>query len=124
MNVEHFLESLAEKLHSSANVKTIYGDPLETQGKTIIPVARIAYGLGGGYGKMKPDTAAESSPEKRPAEGGGSGGGITVTPVGVIEVSQEQTRFIPLSRRTAKLAGAFLAGLFLGSLVQHRKRLK
>lgn len=48
-----FLASLSERLQSDASVKTIYGEPIEVEGKTIITVGKIAYGLGGGYGAAK-----------------------------------------------------------------------
>jgi hypothetical protein len=41
--------------------------------------------------------------------------------VGVIEVSDQKTRFIPITSRK-KLAGAVLAGVFLGFSLGWRKR--
>ena len=32
----------------AANVKSVYGEPNTAQGKTVIPVAKIMYGYGGG----------------------------------------------------------------------------
>ncbi len=125
MDAHHFLESLAEKLGSSASVKTVYGEPIETSetGKTIIPVARVAYGLGGGYGKEKTHDR-EGRKEERPA-GESGGGGITISPLGVFEVSRERTDFVPLRNRKATwargLAGAFFAGLVLGTLLGRAK---
>jgi uncharacterized spore protein YtfJ len=121
MGVHHFLESLGEKLRSSASVKTVYGDPIEAQGKTIIPVARVAYGLGGGYGKEK-IRDQEGHAEERPA-GESGGGGITVSPVGVFEVSQKQTSYVPLHSRKAALTGVFFAGIALGALLGGAKRI-
>jgi uncharacterized spore protein YtfJ len=72
MDVHQFLGSLAERLQSSASVETIYGKPIGTQGKTIVPVARVSYGLGGGYGKAK-TYDKEGRRQQRPA--GESGGG-------------------------------------------------
>jgi uncharacterized spore protein YtfJ len=51
LDVYTALGSLAESLRESAAVEKVYGEPVEAHGKTIIPVARIAYGLGRGYGK-------------------------------------------------------------------------
>jgi uncharacterized spore protein YtfJ len=115
MAIPHFLEALSERLRSSANVKTIYGDPLQAEGKTIIPVARIAYGLGGGYGEMK--TTDENGHTEEKPEGEGGGGGIIVTPVGVIEVSREKVKFIPLQRSKVMLAAGFLVGFVLGRIL-------
>ena len=109
------LQSLKESVLSQANVKTIYGEPIETQGKTIIPVAKIVYGYGAGAGTGGVgDTSAKG-------EGGGGGGGVRAVPVGVIEVSDQPTRFVPISDRK-KLTGAVLLGLALGMLMGRGRR--
>jgi uncharacterized spore protein YtfJ len=48
-------------------------------------------------------------------EGGGGGGGVRAVPLGVIEVSDQPTRFVPITDRK-KLTGAILAGIGLGIL--------
>ena len=109
------LQSLKESVLSQANVKTIYGDPIETQGKTIIPVAKITYGYGAGAGTGGVgDTSAKG-------EGGGGGGGVRAVPVGVIEVSDQPTRFVPISDRK-KLTGAVWLGLAFGMLMSRTRR--
>ena len=44
------LQSLKENILGQANVKTIYGEPISAQGKTIIPIAKVLYGYGAGAG--------------------------------------------------------------------------
>ena len=44
------LQSLRESIQGQASVKTVYGEPIEAQGKTIIPVAKIVFGFGAGAG--------------------------------------------------------------------------
>lgn len=101
------LQSLKEGILGQASVKTIYGEPISAQEKTIIPVAKIMYGYGAGAGTGGVgDTSARG-------EGGGGGGGVRVVPLGVIEVSEQPTRFVPISDRK-KLTGALLAGIGLG----------
>src|ERR1700740_753047 len=92
------LQSLKENILGQAGVKTIYGDPITAQGKTVIPVAKVAYGYGAGAGT---GGVGNSSAQ---GEGGGGGCGVRAVPVGVIEVSDQQTRFIPITSRK-KLAG-------------------
>ena len=109
------LQSLKESVLSQANVKAIYGEPIEAQGKTIIPVAKIVYGYGAGAGTGGVgDTSAKG-------EGGGGGGGVRAVPVGVIEVSDQPTRFVPISDRK-KLGGAILIGIALGMLIGRGRR--
>jgi uncharacterized spore protein YtfJ len=101
------LQSLKEGILGQASVKTIYGDAISAQGKTIIPVAKVMYlyGAGAGTGGVG-DTSARG-------EGGGGGGGVRVVPLGVIEVSEQSTRFVPITDRK-KLAGAALVGIVFG----------
>jgi uncharacterized spore protein YtfJ len=106
------MESMFEPLTRSASVKSVYGEAISANGKTIIPVARVAYGFGGGRGR-KPD-------ESNPQEGEGGGGGVYAVPVGVLEVSEAQTRFIPLSDKR-RLAGAALIGFCLGAWWARRR---
>lgn len=105
-------KSIVEPLQSSASVKSVFGDAIAAQGKTIIPVARIGYGFGGGGGKgVRSET---------PGEGAGGGGGVLAIPLGVIEITDTRTRFIPL-REKRKLAAAWLIGLCLGILCARRR---
>src|ERR1700678_1362665 len=101
------LQSLKESVLSQANVKAIYGEPVSAHGKTIIPVAKImyAYGAGAGTGGVGDSSAR--------GEGGGGGGGVRAVPVGVIEISEQQTRFVPVTDRK-KLAGGALGGVGRG----------
>jgi uncharacterized spore protein YtfJ len=109
------LQSLKESVLSQASVKSIYGEPISAQGKTVIPVAKIMYGYGAGAGTGGVgDTSARG-------EGGGGGGGVRAIPVGVVEISDQQTRFVPITNRK-RMAGAVAAGVLLGLLLGSRRR--
>ena len=111
INYPAFLQVLADKLHLSGRVDTVFGEQRTVNGRTFIPVARVAYGLGGGYGRLAENTQGESTPQS-------GGGGITVTPIGVVEVSEDATRFLPTPTPTARLfallTAAVAAGVLLG----------
>src|ERR1700680_374820 len=108
MSTQALLQSLRESILSQASVKAIYGEPVSAHGKTVIPVAKVTYGYGAGAGTGGVgDTSARG-------EGGAGGGGVRAIPVGVIEMSDQQTRFVPITDRK-KLTGALLAGVvFVG----------
>jgi uncharacterized spore protein YtfJ len=109
------LQSLKDAILGQASVKTIYGEPIPANGKTIIPVAKVMYGYGAGAG-----TGGVGDSSAR-GEGGGGGGGVRVVPLGVVEVSEQETRFVPISDRR-KLTGALLAGIGLGMWFGWRRR--
>ena len=109
------LQSLKDAILGQASVKTIYGEPIPANGKTIIPVAKVMYGYGAGAG-----TGGGGDSSAR-GEGGGGGGGVRVVPLGVVEVSEQETRFVPISDRR-KLTGALLAGIGLGMWFGWRRR--
>jgi uncharacterized spore protein YtfJ len=115
MSTLDVLQSLKESILSQASVKAIYGDPISAHGKTVVPVAKIMYGYGAGAGTGGVgDTSARG-------EGGGGGGGVRAIPVGVIEISDEQTCFVPISDRK-KLTAAVVAGIGVGILLGWRSR--
>lgn len=76
-----FVQQLAEKLGGAANATRIYGEPVERDGVTVIPVAKAMYGFGGGAGT------------KAGEEGSGGGGGMALTPMGYIEIKEGSTKF-------------------------------
>ena len=107
-----FLQSVAARIGESANVKSVYGEPILAQGRTIIPVARVCYGLGGGAGKRQ---------QAEHGEGEGGGGGLIAMPVGVFEVSDTGTRFVGLHDKR-KMTAVGLVSFCLGMLVKSRRR--
>jgi uncharacterized spore protein YtfJ len=109
------LQSLKDSILSQANVKAIYGEPIAAHGKTVIPVAKIMYGYGAGAG-----TGGVGDSSAR-GEGGGGGGGARATPVGVVEIGEQHTRFVPITDRK-KLTGAVLVGIGLGMWLGWRRR--
>jgi uncharacterized spore protein YtfJ len=108
------LQSLKESI-VMANVKAVFGEPIAAQAKTVIPVAKIIYGYSGGGG-----TGGVGNSGTR-GEGGGGGGGARAIPVGIVEVSDQQTRFVPISDRK-KLAGAVAMKIGLGMWLGWRGR--
>ena len=116
MSIAERVQSIVERLQTSAGVKTVYGEPVKAEGKTIIPVARVAYAFGmcscGNIGKQS-ETPDQQGP-------GGGAGALSIRPAGVLEVTQAETRFIPTGMGR-KLAGAVLVGLLLGILIAGKR---
>jgi uncharacterized spore protein YtfJ len=116
MNATELLEKIGGSLGSTATVKTVFGEPIHAEGKTIVPVAKVAYGFGAGGGR-KP---ARNGGSDEASEGGGGGGGVSAFPAGALEITPSQTRFVHYTD-LRWLAGAFAAGAMLGSLFLRRK---
>src|SRR3954464_13471218 len=101
METPDFLENLASQFGVNASVKNVFGEPIQAGDKTIIPVAQIAYGLGGGYGqgpkkgKLAMQNADDMQQNGDKGEGAGGGGGMYAKPKGVYEVTPRGTRYIP-----------------------------
>lgn len=117
MLVQHLLQAIAERLHSSSSIHTIYGDPIEAQGKTLIPVAKVSYGFGGGAVGTNSLDCADKQPPGNTVEGGGGGGGVRMVPLGMLEVTPQQTRFLPFGggkRMLAAMAVGLVVGLLMG----------
>ncbi|WP_425499755.1 GerW family sporulation protein [Natrinema caseinilyticum] len=116
MSVIDQLTTVVERLHGSASVESVYGDPIETNGRTIVPVAKIAYGFGAGYGSS-PDEGSPDEQRTDYGDGGGLGGGVAAKPAGVVEITESETKFVrPTStdRRLITLIGCLLVGYLLG----------
>lgn len=117
MNGGEQLSSIVDRIKEHANVDTVYGEPIERDGKTVVPVAKIAYGFGGGYGSDGRKGSGKNGEDSDGGEGGGIGGGVNATPAGVVEITDDETRFIKFTnvKKLAAIAGLFLVfGYLLG----------
>lgn len=118
MNASDLLQKIAETLGTTATVKSVFGDPIQVNGKTVVPVAKVAYGFGGGFGAGKNGTVPDGQ-----GEGGGGGGGVRAFPAGALEITDDTTRFVPFSD-VGSLGIAFIAGAVLGALLLGRRSTK
>jgi uncharacterized spore protein YtfJ len=99
------LEEVFKSIVDHAAAKTVYGEPVILEGKTVLPVARVQYGFGGGSGGKSVNEGF----------GGGGGGGLLAKPLGVVEITQSETRFIPIAPN-GSVAAAVAFGFVLGRL--------
>ena len=93
------LEKLHDQVGKGLKVSMVFGDPIEAQGKTIIPVSKVTGGFGGGEGIAPGAIVSEGSEsgdnEDNAAHGKGGGGGLHNEAIGVFEITPNYTRFIP-----------------------------
>lgn len=83
------------KLRELVDVNTIIGDPIQIpDGVTILPVSKVKFGFAGGGS----DFATKNYPANRDnAFGGGSGAGVTITPVAFLIIKGESVRLLPVT---------------------------
>ena len=80
-------------IKTMVDVNTIIGTPVETaNGTIIIPVSRVGFGFAAGGSDV---------PTKNPAVdknfGGGSGAGISISPVGFLVVNGDSVKLLPVN---------------------------
>ena len=88
--VPGLIASMAEKVGATARVGAVFGEPVERDGLTVIPVAQAMWGSG-------------------------AGGGALTRPLGYIEMTSRSATFVPLQKpwQDAKLVLAWALGAWL-----------
>jgi uncharacterized spore protein YtfJ len=106
MNIDEMIRGTQD----SMSVKRIYGEPIQSDGLTIIPAAKLSGGGGGG-------SDAENN--------GGGGFGVRARPVGVYVIKDGDVRWEPaLDLNRIILGGQIVAIFFLLALRAAFKRRK
>jgi uncharacterized spore protein YtfJ len=105
-----------EQAKDSMTVKRVYGEPLEKDGVTVIPAARVQGGAGGGGGE---------GPQGE-GRGSGSGFGVNAKPVGAFVIRGDDVVWRPAIDVNRVILGAqvvALAGLLVArSIAKSRSR--
>ena len=109
------LERMAELVGAKATVATVFGDPIRQGDLTVVPVAKVRWGFGGGGGR------SEVAPSG-PAAGTGGGGGVAADPVGYLEIGPAGATFRRISDAYPNplflLAAAVATGIVVRSLAR------
>jgi uncharacterized spore protein YtfJ len=97
------LETLLAQARDAMTVKRVFGDPIQREGLTVIPVANVMGGFGGGSGGPRSD-----------ANGGVGGGfGVRATPAGVYVIEQGRVRWEPALNLNAVILGGQIVAIVL-----------
>ena len=119
MDITETIDSMKNALSDRLSTRTAYGEPIEIDGVTVIPVARVFLGFGAGGGVASSvgeglSTNGDDADASAPAGGGGAGGGL-VQPLGFIEIDATGARWVPLepSRAEIGLRAMMLAAVML-----------
>ena len=93
MSVENIIKEVTGELERLVTTKTVIGEPVQTAGKTIIPVTKVSFGFGSGGGEGKSDKGETGF-------GGGGGAGAKIEPIAFIVVSEDEARLLTISGKT------------------------
>ncbi len=92
--VDNLMDSSMKNLHELVDVNTIIGEPINAaDGIVIIPVSKVSFGFASGgsdFPNKKPNSTAELF-------GGGSGGGVTITPIAFLVVANGDVKILHIS---------------------------
>jgi len=91
------------------DVNTIIGEPIETSNNmVIIPISKVGFGFAAGGSEFKGETVdAYNKKEKEEAIqyrlpfGGGSGAGVSITPVAFLVIQANTVKLLPVSHSSA-----------------------
>ncbi|HZG82946.1 MAG TPA: GerW family sporulation protein [Brevibacillus sp.] len=97
--IQGLMRTAMENIKQMIDVNTIIGDPVETpDGSVILPISKVGFGFAAGGSEFQYE-------QNHPTSigypfGGGSGGGVSITPVAFLVVGKQGIRSIPLENTT------------------------
>lgn len=108
--IEGLMNSAMNSIKEMIDVDTIIGEPIETSNNVvIIPVSRVNFGFAAGGSefntksnvKAKEDSEKEETDKKRLPFGGGSGAGVSISPIAFIVVQESGVKLLPVEHTSA-----------------------
>lgn len=94
--IEGLMSTAMGNIKEMVDVNTIVGTPVESpDGSVIIPISKVSFGFAAGGSDFGKKNEAEVM------FGGGSGGGVSISPVGFIVVGQGQIKMMPIGGVTS-----------------------
>ncbi|WP_274364462.1 GerW family sporulation protein [Paenibacillus thermotolerans] len=115
--IQGLMRTAMENIRQMVDVNTIVGDPVNCpDGTVILPISKAAFGFAAGGSEFAQDRIDEEQRDREthaiaPFEsrhgasvampfGGGSGGGISITPIAFLVVGQHGVKVVPLDNQT------------------------
>jgi len=108
--INGLMQTAMENIKDMVDVNTIVGEPVNTpDGSVIVPISRVGFGFAAGGSEFSTDEqngaakTAESGGHNASVQlpfGGGSGGGVSITPIAFLVVGKDGVKVVPLDNNT------------------------
>ncbi|SHF79250.1 GerW family sporulation protein [Ornithinibacillus halophilus] len=99
--IQGLMTTAMENLKDMVEVNTIIGDAIESpDGSVIIPVSKLGFGFAAGGSEFVSSNSQGSEDGGSMPFGGGSGGGVSITPVAFLIVSPKGIKMVHLDENT------------------------
>jgi sporulation protein YtfJ len=104
--IQGLMKTAMENIKEMVDVNTIVGDPVETpDGSVILPISKVGFGFAAGGSEFLGESELDHKNDARNAAvslpfGGGSGGGVSITPIAFLVVNSMGVKVVPLDNQT------------------------
>ncbi|MBM6617455.1 GerW family sporulation protein [Bacillus suaedaesalsae] len=100
--IQGLMQTAMESLKQMIDVNTIIGDPVETpDGSVILTVSKVGFGFAAGGSEFSVEGGGKGDQEKPKLPfGGGSGGGVSITPIAFLIVNASGVKMLHLDEST------------------------
>lgn len=107
--IQGLMQTAMENIKEMVDVNTIVGDPVQTpDGSIIMPISKVGFGFVAGGSDIRLDDAEHKHGSQSDAQhasvslpfGGGSGGGVSITPIAFLVVGTQGVKIVPLDTQT------------------------
>lgn len=99
--IQGLMTTAMENLKEMIDVNTIIGDPVETpDGSVIITVSKVGFGFAAGGSEFQGSSSGSEDSEGSLPFGGGSGGGVSITPIAFLVVGKDGVKMVHLDENT------------------------
>lgn len=106
--IQGLMQTAMENIKEMVDVNTIVGEPVQTpDGSVIMPISKVGFGFAAGgseFQGMMDDHHNEGSDQNNASVqlpfGGGSGGGVSISPIAFLVVGTQGVKIVPLDNQT------------------------
>lgn len=108
--INGLMQTAMENIKDMVDVNTIVGEPVQTpDGSVILPISKVGFGFAAGGSEFQATdehggNGAKSNDSQNASVqlpfGGGSGGGVSITPIAFLVVGTQGVKVVPLDNQT------------------------